>query len=176
MKKYALIPFLFVVVACSTIKVTYDYDRETDFSKFKTYSFSEETMNLGIDQLNRDRILKAVEIELAAKGFSKSDNPDAIVDVYIKGQKIQTATATTTGYGGRYRYGYGGGFSTTQIDYNTYTEGTMFIILVDKSTQKVVWQGTGVKTIDENASPEKREKNINYSVNQIMMNYPPKRK
>lgn len=176
MKKYALIPFLFVVVACSTIKVTYDYDRETDFSKFKTYSFSEETMNLGIDQLNRDRILKAVETELAAKGFSKSDNPDAIVDVYIKGQKIQTATATTTGYGGRYRYGYGGGFSTTQIDYNTYTEGTMFIILVDKSTQKVVWQGTGVKTIDENASPEKREKNINYSVNQIMMNYPPKRK
>lgn len=165
-----------MVVACSTIKVTYDYDREADFSKFKTYSFSEETMNLGIDQLNRDRILKAVETELAAKGFSKSDNPDAIVDVHVKGQKIQTATATTTGYGGRYRYGYGGGFSTTQIDYNSYTEGTMFIILVDKSTQKIVWQGTGVKTIDENASPEKREKNINYSVQQIMMNYPPKSK
>jgi len=176
MKKYVLIPFLLVVMACSTMKVTYDYDKQVDFAKFKTFTFSEETMNLGIDQLNRDRILKAVETELAAKGFSKSENPDAIVDIFIKGEKIQTATATTTGYGGRYRYGYGGGFSTTQIDYDTYIEGTMFIILVDKSTQKIVWQGTGVKTIDENASPEKREKNINYSVKQIMTNYPPKSK
>jgi len=176
MKKYVLIPFLLVFMACSTMKVTYDYDKQANFGNYKTYTFSEEAINLGIDQLNRDRILKAVETELAAKGFSKSDKPDAIVDIFVKGEKVQTATATTTGYGGRYRYGYGGGFSTTQIDYNTYTEGTMFIILVDKSTEKIVWQGTGVKTIDENTSPEKREKNINYSIQQIMMNYPPKSK
>ena len=76
-------------------------------------------------------------------------------------------------YGG---YGYGSGFTTTQVSYDTYTEGTLLIAMIDKNTNKLVWQGTGVKTIDENASPQKREENINYGVNQIMANYPPKSK
>jgi hypothetical protein len=78
----------------------------------------------------------------------------------------------TGGYYGR--YGYGGGFGTTQINYNTYMDGTLFINVVDKTSEKIVWQGRGTKTIDENASPEKREKNINYAVKSIYYKYPVK--
>jgi hypothetical protein len=91
---------------------------------------------------------------------------------------MQTATATSSGGYGGYgfgygRWGYGGGFSTTQINYDKYVEGTLFITLVDKADQKIVWQGTGKKTLDENSSAEKREKNIDYAVTQIFTNYPP---
>jgi hypothetical protein len=176
MKKFLIIPVLFAFVACSTVKVAYDYDKQADFSKYKTYVISEETMKMaGINQLNRDRIIAAVEAQMAAKGFTKADNADVILDVRIKGEEVQTATATTSGgYGYGYgRWGYGGGFSTTTVNYDKYTEGTMFVTLIDKATEKIAWQGTGTKTVEENASAEKREKNIDYAVTQIFTNYPP---
>ena len=182
MKKIALLSLFFILAACSSVKTSYDFDKEADFTKFKTYAFSQSTMELQLDDLNKDRLFKAIKSELASKGFTESANPDVIIDVHIKGQKYQTATATTTGYGGYggyygYRgYGYGSGFTTTQVSYDTYTEGTLLIAMIDKNTNKLVWQGTGVKTIDENASAQKREENINYGVNQIMANYPPKSK
>lgn len=181
MKKIALLSILFIVTACSSIKTSFDYDKEVDFTKYKTYAFSEDAVNLKIDDLNRNRILKALETELSSKGFSQSSNPDIIVDVHIKGQQYQTATATTsgTGYGGYYGYrgyGYGSGFTTKQVTYDNYTEGTLTVAFVDIDRNQIVWQGTGVKTIDENASADKRDENINYAIQQIMANYPPKTK
>lgn len=176
MKNYLfmLIAFVLILSACSTVKVAYDFDKQVDFSKYKTYTLSEESMKMaGVNQLNRDRIIAAVESQLAAKGFTKAENADVIVDVRLKGEEIQTATATTSGGYGYGRWGYGGGFSTTQVNYDKYVEGTLFITLIDKATEKIAWQGTGTKTVDENASPEKREQNIDYAVSQIFTKYPP---
>ena len=97
-----------------------------------------------------------------------------------KMEQKRTATATTSG-GGMYggygygRYGYGGGFSTTTVNYDDYTEGTLFINVVDRSTEKIVWQGRGTKTLNENASPEKREANIKNGVSLIYQKFPIKK-
>jgi Domain of unknown function (DUF4136) len=175
--KYLL--FVIVVISitsCSSVKVVYDYDKQVDFTKYKTYAFTEEVAKLPVDDLNRGRLITAVETELAAKGFTKSDNPDVLIDMHITAKKRTEAVANTSGGYGRYgRYGYGGGFSTTTVDYNEYLDGTLLINMVDKSTEKIAWQGRGTKTIDENASPSKREQNINYAVKQIFTNYPPKK-
>jgi hypothetical protein len=178
MKKLFLLPVLLIFIACSSVKTGFDYDKQADFSKYKTYTISEETMKMGINQLNRDRVISAVEAEMAAKGFTKSESSsDVILDIRIKGEEVQTATATTSGSGyGYYRWGYGGGFSTTTVNYDKYVEGTLFVTLVDRATEKIVWQGTGTRTLDENASAQKREENINYAVNKIFTNYPPKAK
>jgi hypothetical protein len=182
MKRIVFVVFVAVLTACSSLKVTYDYDGQADFTKYKTYTFSQEALKLPIQQLNRDRLLKAIETELAAKGFTKSeDNPDALIDLHVKAEEKMDATATTTGpgmYGGGYygRYGYGGGFSTTHIDYNKYVEGTLFVDLVDNASQKIVWQSRATKTLDEDVSAEKREQNINYAVKQIFSKYPPAKK
>jgi FlaG/FlaF family flagellin (archaellin) len=172
MKKIGLSLFLIVFMACSTLRVNYDFDKQADFSAYKNYAFSEGTHNLPVDQLNRDRIIKAVENEMAAKGFTKSENPDVLVDLHLKAEQKVDATATTTGSPWGYRYG--GGFSTTQINYNEYTEGTLFINMVDASTERIVWQGIGTRTIEEQASAKKREYNINETIKQIFSKYPPK--
>jgi len=175
--KYLL--FVIVVISitsCSSVKVVYDYDKQVDFTKYKTYAFTEEVAKLPVDDLNRGRLITAVETELAAKGFTKSDNPDVLIDMHITAKKRTEAVANTSGGYGRYgRYGYGGGFSTTTVDYNEYLDGTLLINMVDKSTEKIAWQGRGTKTIDEDASASKREQNINYAVKQIFTNYPPKK-
>ena len=180
MKKILLLPLLLVLSSCSSLKVTHDYDSQADFTKYKTFAFSEDAMKLPVGDLNRDRILKAVETEMTAKGFTKSDAPDVLIDIHVKAEEKVDATATTTGsgYRGGYygRYGYGGGFSTTQINYNEYIEGTLFVNMVDKGTEKIVWQGRATKTIDEDVSAQKREQNINYAVKQIFIKYPPAKK
>ena len=62
------------------------------------------------------------------------------------------------GYGYGYgRWGYGGGMSTTHVNYDKYTEGTLFITLVDKASEKIAWQGTGKKTIDEKETSVNKE-------------------
>ncbi len=177
MKKILLITLTIAAFACSTVKVSYDYDRQADIEKYKTYKLSDETLNMKVQQLNRDRIISAVEKELTSKGFIKSDNPDIIVDINVKGVEKQTATATTTGSVYGYRgWRYGSGFATTQVNYDNYIEGTMVITFVDAAQEKIVWQGSGTKTLNEDANLEKREENINKAVQRILMNYPPAKK
>ena len=181
MKKLIFLSIVILTaVSCSTIKVTSDFDKTAPFASYKTFAFTNEALGLQINDLNRNRLLTAIETELAAKGFTKSEtNPDVWIDMQLRGEEIQTATATTTGgypgygYGYGYRYGWGGGFSTTTIDYDTYVEGTLFIDMIDAKKKQLVWQGRGTKTLEPDASQQKREENINYAVKQIFMKYPP---
>src|SRR3954465_4173212 len=103
MNKYYAIAILLGVAllpACApALKVTSDYDRQADFSKYKTYSFSPQSSELQVNDLNKRRILTEIETQMAAKGFSKAETGDIIVDVRISAQERKEATATTTGNG-----------------------------------------------------------------------------
>ncbi|MFO7670137.1 MAG: DUF4136 domain-containing protein [Bacteroidales bacterium] len=178
MKKLPLLALATLLLAsCATIKVTSDYDKTAPFESYKTYAFTQEALNLGVDELNRSRLISAVENELSLKGFTKSETPDVLIDMNLVAETKQTATANTTGrggyYGAGYRYGYGGGFSTTTIEYDSYTEGTLFVDMIDASKKQLVWQGRGIDTIEPNVSGEKREERINYAIKQIFSKYPP---
>jgi hypothetical protein len=175
MKKLLLSIFIVLIAAsCASIKVSSDFDKTAQFAGYKTYAFTPEALNMNIEELNRKRLISATENELSLKGFTKSDNPDVLIDLKITGEKKQTATATSTGGYGGYRYGWGGGYGTTTVNYDSYVEGTLFIEMIDAAKKEMVWQGRGVGTINPDASAEKREKNINYSVKQIFTQYPPK--
>jgi len=181
MKKILFALTAAVVVGCSSIKATYDMDKTADFTKYKTYGLTEDARTLGIQELDRNRILAAIDAEMSARGITKSDSPDALIDLFVRLEQKREATATTTGpgmyggygaYGGYGRYGYAGGFSTTHIDVNEYIEGTLFINLVDKGSEKIVWQGRGTKTLDQAASGDKKEKNIKAGVKKIFEYFP----
>lgn len=181
--KHLVLPILALVLfsSCASLKVTQDYDKTAPFSSYKTYQLTEDVANLPIGDLNKSRLIAAVETELAAKGFTKSDKPDVLIDIKVKTKEIQTATANTTGgygggyYGRGYRYGWGGGFSTTTINYDSYTEGTVFIDMIDVAKNQLVWQGRAVGTFDPDISTEKREANIKNGTHQVFMQYPPKK-
>lgn len=173
-------PLLFLIAlgiffACSTVKVTSDYDREANFTAYKTYAFTKEAEELPVGDINRKRVLDAVTTELAAKGFTKSDQPDVWIDLKVTAQQKESTTATTSSpYGAGYGYRWGGGFSTTTINTEQYVEGTLFVDMIDVSKKQLVWQGRAVGTLDPDASAEKREANINAAVKQVFTKYPPK--
>lgn len=174
MKTFYFALLVAIVIACASVTTSFDYDKTADFSKYKTYAYTEHTLQLPeINQLDRDRILAAIDTELAKRGFTKSDSsPDAIVDVFLKTEEEMTATATNTGGYGRYGYGYGWGGGTTHVDYNKYTKGTLFVSLIDRETEKIAWQGRGSKTLSENVKPEKKEANIKAAITAIFTKYP----
>ena len=97
MKNTKFLLILALAASCSSIQVSYDYDKSADFTKYKTYAYSEDALKLGVGDLDRDRLFKAIDAEMAARGISKSDNPDAMIDLVLKAQKKVEATATNTG-------------------------------------------------------------------------------
>ena len=172
--KKLLFPIFFALIAfsCGSVRISSDFDRKAQFASYKTYGFTQEALNIPVDEINRSRLIKAVENELGLKGFTKSEKPDVFVDLKLTTQLKQTATASTN-YGSGYGYRWGGGFSTTSIDIDQYTEGTLFIDIIDATKKQLVWQGRGIRTLNPDASSEKREENINNAVRLIFTKYPP---
>ena len=165
-----------VAASCSSVKVSSDFDREVDFTSYKSYAFAKEAGELPVDDINRKRIMDAVSAELTGKGFAKSDQPDVWIDLNLLTERKQSATATSTPmYGAGYRYGWGGGFSTTSINVENYVEGTLFVDMIDVSRKQLVWQGRAIGTINQDISAEKREANIKNAVKQVFTKYPPKK-
>ena len=170
-----LISSLFV--ACSSsIKVTTDYDRGTDFSTYKTYKFVKEVADIPMNDLNKNRLLTSIEKELNAKGLVKSDDPDLIVDIQISARQEQSATTHSSYYGGYGRRGYrsGGGFSSSYTSIDTYIVGTIFIDLVDNKENVMVWQGVGEGTV--NFEAKDREAMMEKNIAKILSGYPPEEK
>jgi hypothetical protein len=161
-------------------KVSYDYDKAADFSSFKTYALKEGTM-VG-QKLIDDRIMEAIDTQLAAKGLKKVEaNPDVYVVYHVAFDKQKDISTYSSGYGGGYgAYGWGwgggwaGGTSTTQV--RDIVVGTMVIDMADAKKNQVAWRGMATREVNTQASPEKRDKSINEAVKKIVKNYPPKKK
>jgi hypothetical protein len=160
----------------SAQKTTYDFDKSAPFAQFKSYTMQDgtPTKNALIDK----RIVSAIEMQLAAKGFVRNDNaPDVVVVFHVAFDEQKDISSFSSGpmYGG-YGYGWGGGWGTTTTDVRVrdILVGTLAVDIIDAKKKEVAWRGLGTKEIDTNAKPEKRDQNIGKAVEKIFKNYPPK--
>jgi len=173
-----IIPILFLGLfySCSpTVKVTTDYDHAANFSEYKTFAVYDLKAQQGqVNQLNVDRVAKAIRNEMLAKGFTESSNPDLKVNAVsiLKNKTQVTADTNFYGYGGMYRpYGYWGGGAmmgggTTTFNSYDYVDGSLVIDIVSTKTDKLVWQGIGNAEID--SKPDNPEQFINDAIKKIL--------
>ena len=161
-------------------KTSYDYEKTANFAGFKTYAHKQGTP-VG-QSLIDDRIVAAIETQLAAKGLTKAaSDPDVFVVYHMAFDKEKDISTYSSGYGGGYGpygWGWGGGWAggTTTTQVRDIVVGTLVIDLADARQGKLVWRGMGVKEVNTQANPEKRDKSINSAVAKIFKNYPPKKK
>jgi len=165
-----ILPALLVIImaGCAGIKVSTDYDRKADFSKYKTFNFSKEVDKVSLNDLNRRRLKDAISKEMEAKGFQISTTPDVLVNAFVKGKTKYTATANTNYNGGMYYRGWGS--SNTYVDVNKSIEGTLFIDLIDVQEKKMIWEGVAEGLV--NPRTETREDKINTVVALIFKTFP----
>src|SRR5246500_4373893 len=163
--------------------VRYDFDKNKDFSKYKTYKWVPIKGADQPDDLTGKKLTAAVNAELATKGLTMTDSDNA--DLYIGYQtaigteKQFTSYNTGWGYGPGWGGGwYGGGMSSTTTYGSTSTVyvGPLDLSMYDPATKQLVWRGVASKTLDPKAKPEKKEKNIGKAVKKLLKNYPPKQK
>jgi Domain of unknown function (DUF4136) len=163
--------------------VRYDFDKEKDFSKYKTYKWVPIKGADQPDELTTNKIKASVDAELSARGMTKTESDDANLYVgfqtAIGTEKQFTSYNTGWGYGGGWGggwYGSGMGSTTTYGSTSTVYVGMLDLSMYDSAQKQIVWRGSVSKTLDPKAKPEKKEKNINKAVAKLLKNYPPKEK
>ncbi|NCO63895.1 MAG: DUF4136 domain-containing protein [Flavobacteriales bacterium] len=175
LKTLPLLAILMVITSCSSVRVATDFDKNADFNNYKTFAFFKTGIDKAeISDLDKRRILRAIETELLAKGFTKSENPDLLISLFTKSTQRVDVYNNYWGYGawgwGGYGPGWGWGWN-QQPNVSTTTEGTLFIDLIDANKKELVWQGMGTGYLSRNM--EKKEERIKEFVAKIMEKYPP---
>ena len=184
MKIIKIIPVLLFLIlsSCgSNISVYSDFDKNTDFSQYKTYAFHKKSIDkVQISDLDKKRILQAIDSELGKKGMTKSDTPDLLVNIFTKEREEVDVNQYYNGWGYGWGYGwrgYGYGYPYYWGGYpyvSTSVEGTLFIDFIDTKKNELIWQGEGVGYLTQDRS--KKEAVINEFVAKILMQYPPVKK
>ncbi|MDG1251784.1 MAG: DUF4136 domain-containing protein [Flavobacteriaceae bacterium] len=173
MKNITLLLITFILSSCTSIKVFSDYDRNIDFSNYETFAyFKPEIDKVDISDLDKRRILMALDSEMNLKGLSKSETPDLLIGFTTKAKEqiyVNTGNNFSWGWGWGFNpwfWGNGGYNSVT-----TRTEGTLYVNIIDAATKQLIWQGKGRGGINE--FMKNRDERISLFVHEIVENYPP---
>lgn len=173
--KLCTLILIVTLTSCSTVRVTTDYDTKVNFNSYKTFAFHKKGIDKAtISDLDKKRVMRAIESEMLAKGYTKSSNPDILISIFNKSRERVTVNNGNFGFG----YGWGwnpwmwgyGGFN--RVNVNQYTEGTLFIDFIDKEKNELVWQGIGSGAM-KFSNVEKKEQRIKEFVKEIIERYPP---
>jgi hypothetical protein len=164
---------LIAALACSTLQVSYDYDRSADFSKFKTWSLKDDG-SISNPLLLR-RLENAVNDQMTKRGLTRNnDNPDIWVAAHTR-MSSQTQIQTFDsgwGYGWGWRGGYGGGgMSTSTVQ--QIPVGTLIVDIVDAQRKELAWRGTATDTLSPTSTPEEKDQKLQEAVSKMFANFPP---
>jgi hypothetical protein len=159
--------------------VRYNFDKQANFSGFKTYRWVAIKGAQPLPDLTDRQVKAALDVELSKKGLTlaQGDQADLFIgyQAAIDTEKQFTSYDTGWGYGpGWYGGGwYGGGGGMTTGSTSTIYVGQLALDMYSAAAKQLIWRGTASKTLDQNAKPEKQQKNLAKAVTKLLKNYPP---
>ena len=167
-----------IVIAISLASISFaqdvktDYDRNANFSQYKTFSFEKiQTKN----QLWVDRISAAVSSALTAKGLTQvSSGGDVSIIAMEMTRDHQTLNTFYDDFGGGWgwRWGGDGGFGQATTTTDTYRVGTLVVDLFDAKSKQLIWRGSESDVLSNKSS--KNIKNLDKGVEKLFKEYPGK--
>jgi hypothetical protein len=179
MKKGLLLGLVALILgsACTSLRVYTDYDTSINFSNYRTFAFYKPGIDKAeISDLEKRRILRAIEEVLEEKGYRKSDNADLLITIATKEEDdITVSTQTIGGWG----WGWGWGFNPWMMgpamnnqNVNTTNRGELIVDLLDADGERLIWQGKGRGLITDVRNPETRQAIINGYIESILKKFP----
>lgn len=151
--------FGLLLTGCSSLHMDHEWDRDVDFSSYRTFSWIPQNDGpSGEQQLPEHldlRLRRVVEdIMIDQKGIQKAidmHQADLLLAYYTDTEKeLRVDYAVYGGYYGGYGYsgwsgygyggpGYGGGGGMAKV--REYTSGTLVLDIIDRRTKTLVWTG-----------------------------------
>lgn len=188
--KYLLLPLILLMMySCSTTKVSQEYDKETDFTSFKSFSFYpwDKHNDSVMSSFDKQIILSSIKLQMEKRGYKEMEKGgDLTVSTFVIFEEKTMNQAYTNHYGGfagnnsgydyygsSWAYGYGGqAYTTVPVSGRDFVQGTMIIDIFRLADKKLVWQGIGTKEVQNES--KKTEKNISKIVGYMFQKFPTK--
>ena len=163
-----LAPLVLGAAVVALAAVHTDYDHHVDFAGFHTYSW------IGVKTGNplwQDRIMTAVDSQLAAKGWTRvPSGGQAAVSAFGKTAERDTLETFYNGFPGWGWRGWGGmGTAETQVIPEEI--GALTVDVFNAANHQLIWRGTASQTLS--SKPEKNEKKLDHSVAEMFEHFPP---
>lgn len=168
---YAVLFCMFI--SCASVRVSYDYDREADFSRYVTYNYFPD-MESRLSQLDENRLTRVLDSTLQTKGYRLAENPDFFIN--ILSNTYQNVSNGTVGLGmGGTGGNMGGGVSIGLPMGNSNSQRYIQFDFVDVEKDALFWQATAESEYFEGASPKVREERLRTIVHKVLSKFPPKK-
>lgn len=155
---------------CSEKEISVDYDPDYAIAAHHVYTV-EHPGNTVSDPLNAERIERAIDKVLAAKGYRRDDRHFDF-KVRYKTQLLKDVPSNVSiGFG----FGSGGpgmGASVGASKRLSHDELRLGIQMIDAAGNKVFWNAAMQEKVDTKATPEAKTSFIFKSVSDMLKNYP----
>lgn len=194
MRRMGLLIFAFAagLASCSTVQVETNYDKETNFSRFKTFRWVEAPpVSVGDpridDSVLQARVRLAVNRELEEKGFKRVDSGDAdmlvnylvTVEEKMTGQNVNDKYGYSPGtgwtQGERQGWSWGlGGYDAPSVPVTYYEEGSVIIDMIDPATKRLIWRGSARTVVNADSDDETRRQRLNDAIRRVLAEFPPR--
>src|SRR5512139_406908 len=176
----ALVAATFLAAGCASgPDIRADYDRAADFGKFRTFGFVAQpaTDTAEFRSLATQTLQAAAAREMEARGYTRSDTPDLVINFTGKlEEKTDIESTPAPYYGPGYGYGgwYGapwGGYGGTEVTTRRYKVGTLVMDIVDREKRQAVFQG-GIEGVVTKEMLANKQAALNQAVAHLFSKYP----
>jgi hypothetical protein len=164
LKKLTLILPASAILLLAATRV--DYDHSANFPQYHTYSWLKVEAG---DSLWQDRIQRAVDNELMAKGWMRvPTGGEAAVSAFVSTKNEQQLNTFYNGIGGGWRWG---GFGEATTTTENIRENELMVDVFDANSKKLIWRASAEKALS--GKPEQNEKKMQDEVKDMFKKFPP---
>ena len=172
--------FVFVLIisiflsACGATSIV-DYDSQKDFSDYTSYEFYND-IDSGLDQLDDNRIMAAIDKSFQDRDFLKTDYCRFYVNFYASEYLSESRNTLGIGIGGGGSNGSVGVSGGIPIGGNVVNQRLTIDIIDASMGQSLAWQVIIEGELKEKATPEQKEAYYFAEIDKALKKFPPKKK
>ena len=150
------------LVGCGpSVKVNYNYDPDVDFFEIGSFTWGGIQSNHMLPRFDVRRMEIALQQELSVRGFQQKLSGDVLAVAYLGVMPGRTDTLE-----------YSHGLYWTETT-KTIHLGTLVLDIIDARTNRLIWRAVAQGKVQEDISPEKRERNIQRIARKVVSEFPP---
>ncbi|WP_394174395.1 DUF4136 domain-containing protein [Thalassotalea litorea] len=189
MKRIFIVSLVVLLSACaSSYKPDIDYNPDYNFSDIKSFVVLDamqplegeenQAFNVHLSDLDNDRIIRALKINLENKGLASQTLENADIQVryqVVTKDKTRIRSYNTSFYScwscGPYYRGYNYGAPVNDVDVKQYVEGTLIIDMIDPKLKKSIWRSQVSEAVKENIPVEEKQARIQELVDAMLASF-----
>lgn len=162
-----LIPLMVLAGSCAPVKYLVDYDTQTDFRTCRYYNFTPASDSIPLDQARKRELFNAISRVMNENHIRWDARPEIYVHIhmlpgggtparaiYLPGETV-SLNSGSSGY----------------MDPGEYSEGSLFIAIIDIGRKQLVW--TGIASGRTRDIHPLDEQDIQVIVQRLFRDFPP---